>query len=196
MKKTILAVLLLSLMVIGCGVNKEYVSQQIADAESRSDAKIKSVSDKTDANAAEVARLQGLAEQIDAKADLAINKAKGWEDYVVIWTGEVNFDYDQFQIDDVAMGILSEAGDKMEANAGSIIEIVGHTDATGSASYNYRLGVKRADATKRFLSQRFGISLWRMFVISQGQDKPRALPDENQAHARNRRVMLTVWGEQ
>lgn len=196
MKRTIMTILLLSLMVIGCGVNKEYVSQQIADAEGRTNSKIKDVADKTDANASDMARLQGLAEQIDAKTDLAINKAKGWENYTVIWEGEVNFDYDQFQIDDAAQGILSEAGDKMDAFPGSVIEIVGHTDATGAASYNYRLGEKRANATKRFLSQRFGISLWRMFIISQGEDKPRALADENQAHAKNRRVMLTVWGEQ
>lgn len=196
MKRTIMTILLLSLMVIGCGVNKEYVSQQIADAEGRTNSKIKDVADKTDANASDMARFQGLAEQIDAKTDLAINKAKGWENYTVIWKGEVNFDYDQFQIDDVAQGILSEAGDKMDAFPGSVIEIVGHTDATGGASYNYRLGEKRANATKRFLSQRFGISLWRMFIISQGEDKPRALADENQAHAKNRRVMLTVWGEQ
>lgn len=196
MKRTIMTILLLSLMVIGCGVNKEYVSQQIADAEGRTNSKIKDVADKTDANASDMARLQGLAEQIDAKTDLAINKAKGWENYTVIWKGEVNFDYDQFQIDDAAQGILSEAGDKMDAFPGSVIEIVGHTDATGGASYNYRLGEKRANATKRFLSQRFGISLWRMFIISQGEDKPRALADENQAHAKNRRVMLTVWGEQ
>ena len=46
-----------------------------------------------------------------------------------------------------------------------------------------------------FLASRFGISLYRMFILSYGEDKPIAMPDENQAHAKNRRVALTVWGE-
>ena len=196
MKKIILTVLMLSLMVIGCGVNKDYVTQQIADSEGRTGSKIGSLSDKTDANAAEVARLGALAEQIDGKADLAINKAKGWENYVIVWTGEINFDYDQWQVDDIAQGILAEAGEKMESIPGSIIEIVGHTDATGAAKYNYFLAQKRADSAKRFLSQRYAISLWRMFIMSQGEDKPKAMADENQSHAKNRRVMLSVWAAQ
>ena len=196
MTKLIVAVMLLVVLVVGCGVNKEYVSQQIADSEARTGTWVDGLSDKTDTNAAELARLKTLAAAIEEKADLAIDKAKGFENYTIIWSGEISFAYDSYGVDDIAEGILTEAGEKLESVPGSILEIVGHTDITGSAKYNYLLGEKRSDAAKRFLASRFGISLYRMFILSYGEDKPVAMPDENQANAKNRRVALTVWGEQ
>lgn len=185
---------LMALLVSGCGVNKDYVAQQIADSEAKTDAKIKTVADKTDNNDAEITKLKALAVQLSEKADMAINKASGFENYQIIWSGEITFDFDSYEIDDIAGSILNEAGEKLESYPGSVIEIAGHTDATGSASYNFLLGEKRANSAKRYLADRFGISLYRMFVISYGKSKPVALPDEKNASSKNRRVTLTIWG--
>ena len=186
---------LLTVLVVGCGVNKDYVQQQIAESESRTNTQITGLRDKTDGNATEIAKLQSLAAQIDGKADMAINKAKGFENYQIIWQGEVNYDFDSYEVNATAEQILIEAGEKLEQNPGSIIEIAGHTDKTGSQKYNLMLGQQRADAAKLFLADRFGISLYRMFVISYGKNKPVAMQDENQASSKNRRVRLTIWGE-
>jgi peptidoglycan-associated lipoprotein len=196
MMKLMLVASLMALLLLGCGVNKEYVSQQIADSESRTNAKIDGVSDKSDTNATEIASLKSLAAQLEEKADLAINKAEGFENYQMLWSGEVNFAFDSYEIDDVAAGILNEAGEKLEAAGGSVIEIVGHTDRTGASKYNYLLGEKRASSAKRYLAERFGISLYRMFILSYGEDKPVAMPDEQQASSKNRRVTLAIWGPQ
>ena len=83
---------------------------------------------------------------------------------------------------------------KLEQVPHSLIEIVGHTDQTGAARYNILLGEKRANATKRYLADKFGTSLYRMFVVSYGEEKPVALPDERNASTRNRRVTLSIWG--
>lgn len=194
MVKLFLITILLGVLAVGCGVNKEYVEEQIAASESRLDAKIGAVSDKTDGNAAEIAKLRQLGEELSQKTDMAINQAAGFENYQVIWEGEINFDYDSYEVDDVAGQILNEAGLKMESNPKSVIEIAGHTDQSGSNKYNLLLGEKRAEAAKRFLSERFGISLYRMFTISYGEDKPVALPDQQYANSKNRRVNLRVWG--
>lgn len=195
MSKLIIGILLLALMFVGCGVNKDYVAQQIQDSESRSKTQIDAIGDKTDGNASEIAKLRSLAGELSEKADMAIDKAKGFENYQIIWQGEFNFDFDSYLINASAEQILIEAGEKMEQNTGSIIELSGHTDRTGNAKYNLMLGEQRANSAKRFLSERFGISLYRMFVISYGEQKPVALPDENQAASKNRRVILAVWGE-
>ena len=194
MKTLIVMSLALMLLVVGCGVNKDYVNEQISQSEARTGARINSVSDKADANAAEVAKLKSLAAQLDAKADMAINKASGFENYQVIWEGTINFDFDSYEVTDVAAKILDEAGTKMESVPGSVIEVAGYTDRTGSARYNMVLGEMRAMSAKRYLAERFGISLYRMFTVSFGQDKPVAMPDEKNAHSKNRRVTLTVWG--
>lgn len=189
-----LTLLLLMIVVIGCGVNKDYVQQQIAESESRTNSQIGTLRDKTDGNATEISKLQSLSQQLSEKADLAINKAKGFENYQILWQGEVNFDFDSYEINATAEQILMEAGEKLEQNPGSVIEIVGHTDGTGSGQYNLMLGQHRAESAKLFLADRFGISLYRMFILSYGEKKPIALPSETQANSKNRRVNLTIWG--
>lgn len=194
--RTTLMIFLLTglLMLAGCGVKQQFVLDEIAASEARSQAEIGSVTDKVNLNAEELTRLQGLATALDKKADLAINKASGFENYQIIWSGEINFSFDSYDIDDVAASILDEAGMKMEQVPGSLLEIVGHADQTGAASYNLLLGEKRANSSKRFLADKFGISLYRMFVVSYGEAKPAAISGENQSASKNRRVSLSVWG--
>ena len=70
----------------------------------------------------------------------------------------------------------------------------GYTDATGTSKYNLLLGEKRANSARRYLADNYGISLYRMFIISWGEDKPVAMPDEKNASSKNRRVKVTIWG--
>jgi len=193
MKKAIVGLALALLFIGGC-VSKGYVSQEIAASEARTASQVAAVTDKTNTNATEIARLQALAVELSKKTDKAINQASGFEDYQIIWTGEINFGFDSWDIDGVAGSILDEAGAKLEAVPGSLLEIAGHTDKTGSPKYNYMLGQRRADAAQRYLAEKFGISLYRMFMISYGKDKPVSLGDERNASTKNRRCTLNIWG--
>ncbi len=196
MKKSMAIILLgVLLLVVGCGVNKDFVAQQIADSEARTDGKLGELRDKTDGNAAEVAKLKSLAAELTKKTDMAINEAKGFENYQAIWQGVINFDFDSYEINVASGQILNDAGQKLEQNPGSVIEILGHTDVTGAPTYNFLLGEKRAGSTKRYLAEKFGISLYRMFIMSYGENKPIAMPDERNASSMNRRVNLTIWGK-
>ena len=182
------------LLAAGCGVNKQYVANEIAASEARTASELATVKDATDANQAEITRLQQLATELGAKADMAIDKASGFENYQVIWSGEINFDFDSYAINDVAASILDEAGMKLEQVPSSLLELVGYTDRTGSANYNLLLGEKRANSAKRYLADKFGISLYRLFTNSYGEEKPIAMPDEQNASSKNRRVQLQIWG--
>lgn len=195
MRTTGIVVTALALLAAGCGVNKDFVQEQINQSEARTDSKITTLKDQTDTNAGEIAKLQSLAKQLSDKTDMAINQAKGFENYQIIWSGVINFDFDSYEINEGAAAILNEAGQKMEEHPGSVIEIAGHTDRTGNSKYNLLLGEKRSNAAKRFLFERFGVSLYRLFIISHGEEKPVAMPDERNAASKNRRVTLKVWGE-
>ena len=185
---------LATMFAAGCGVNKQYVADEIAASETRTGTELQTVKGQTDANAADVQRLQELSRQLGEKADLALNKASGFENYQVIWSGEINFAFDSYEIDGIAASILDEAGAKMEQVPHALLEIEGHTDRTGSSGYNLLLGEKRANSAKRYLADKFGVSLYRMFINSFGEEKPVALPDERNAASKNRRVRLSVWG--
>lgn len=186
--------LLLALVATGCGVNKGYVAQQIQESESRTSSQITDLSDKTNANADQIAKLQSLSAQLSEKTDLAIDKATGFENYQILWSGEIQFDFDSYDITPTAEEIILEACEKMGQYPGSLIEIAGHSDRTGSARYNLMLGEKRSGSAKRYIADHCGVSLYRLFVVSFGESKPVAMPDEKQAASKNRRVTLSIWG--
>ena len=72
------------------------------------------------------------------------------------------------------------------------IEIEGHTDSTGEAEVNERLGLERAEAVERYLHENHEIPLHRMNVISYGEEKPIAPNDTRAGRAQNRRVVVRV----
>lgn len=186
--------LALTVLVIGCGVKKDYVAQEIAASEARTSSRLTDISSKQEMTAADIARLQQLAMELDKKADLAINKAAGFENYQILWQGEINFGFDSYDLTGEAQATLDEAGQALEANKSSIMEIGGFTDRTGPAAYNLALGGKRAEAARLYLNEKYGVALYRLFSISHGESKQAELSDQRNAGAKQRRVTLVVWG--
>lgn len=84
------------------------------------------------------------------------------------------------QIDAVAEGIKQVPGVR--------VVIEGHTDASGSASYNRRLSRRRASAVKQYLVYRHGISAKRLIVEGKGESSP--LDPANPYAPENRRVQF------
>lgn len=188
-----LAIMAIPLLLIGCGANKKYVNEQVTAAETRATARLNTLEGKTDHNEQQLVQLQSLAAELSHKTDLAINQAAGFEKYQVVWQGEVNFGFDQYDIEPDGQAILEEAGRQMMANPRSIVEIAGHTDKTGSREYNYILGQRRADAVRRYLGETFSIGLFRMFTVSHGKDKATGLTDEKRSNSKLRRVTVSIW---
>lgn len=182
------------LLISGCA-SKGYVDQKMAEARADSDAKIEQLKAQAALNSEDVKKLQTLASDLSDKTDLALNQAKGFENYQVIWEGVVNYDFDSYELSDMAKNNLEGLGMKMTDYARSLLEIIGHTDQSGSAKYNLRLGEYRSAAVKKYLIDQYGVALYRMFTASHGESKPVALPDEKNAFTKNRRVTLTLWGE-
>ena len=182
------------LLISGCA-SKGYVDQKMAEAKAVNDAQISELKAQAALNSDDVKKLQTLANDLSDKTELALNQSKGFENYQVIWEGVVNFDFDSAELNDLAKDNLEGLGMKMTDYARSLLEVVGHTDQSGSAKYNLTLGESRSSAVKKYLIDQYGVALYRMFTASQGETKPVALPDEKDAFSKNRRVTLTLWGE-
>lgn len=70
--------------------------------------------------------------------------------------------------------------------------VYGHTDLVGSAAYNQRLGLRRAQAAVAYLTSQ-GISKSRLeAVVSYGKTRP--IVQTNQPEERNRRTVTEVSG--
>jgi peptidoglycan-associated lipoprotein len=80
---------------------------------------------------------------------------------------------------------------KAEPN-GAFLEIEGHTDSAGTPEGNYRLGMQRAEAVKRYIYEQHQVPLHRINVISYGEDKPIAPNKTRDGRAQNRRVVIKV----
>ncbi len=193
--KRLIILLSVIALVAGCGASKNYVDDQIRNSEARTSAQLGDVEGKASATSLDLQKLQALQNDLEAKADMALNQSQGFENYQIIWEGEVNFDFDSDQITSAAEQTLMDAGQKLETSSESLVELVGHTDNTGSNAYNLALGERRSESVRRFLADRFGISLYRMFTLSYGEDKAAAMSDEPNSASRNRRVTVRIWGE-
>jgi len=86
-------------------------------------------------------------------------------------------------LDAVAEGI------KMTGNQTRIV-VEGHTDAVGTADYNFRLSHRRAAAVKQYIVARHGIAPQVLEVVGLGKSAP--LMPKNPYAAENRRVQFRL----
>ena len=74
----------------------------------------------------------------------------------------------------------------MKAEDTGVFQVVGHTDSSGSASYNERLSQLRAEEVKRFLVNDCGIADTRLQAVGVGEEFP--FNKDNTRADENRRV--------
>ncbi|MXO57929.1 OmpA family protein [Pontixanthobacter gangjinensis] len=106
-------------------------------------------------------------------------------------TGTVFFDFDSADVPPSASETLAF----VQQNAGpcnwTSIEIVGHTDRSGSDAYNDRLSRERADAVAKFLAAG-GISLSMVTATARGENEPRVPTPDGERNPQNRRVEISA----
>ncbi|MCP4567502.1 MAG: OmpA family protein [FCB group bacterium] len=180
-------------LMAGCGASKTYVDQAVADERANREASVSGVAGNVAENKAILERLQSLTTQLEKKTDIAINQAKGFEDYIVVWEGEIFFDFNSSEINMAASEFLDQAGDKMVASRTAVMEIAGYTDPSGSAAYNMTLGQKRGAAAKYYLVDNYGINLYRLFFVSHGETKAVAGGDGQVSYGEQRKAILKLW---
>jgi len=140
-----------------------------------------------------VTQVEGTAGEALARANAAHKLAEGKFLYEVVLSDDsVKFPVDQNALSAEAEQRLAELAQRLKAeNRNVYLEIQGHTDASGDAQYNDRLGESRAEAVRRSLSRQ-GIALNRMATISYGEDSPVADNATPEGRAQNRRVAIVV----
>lgn len=72
--------------------------------------------------------------------------------------------------------------------------VAGHTDAEGTAAYNYELGLSRAKTVRDFLIRQ-GIPASRMEMMSYGEAMPKRNNESVSGRAENRRTEVIIRGE-
>jgi outer membrane protein OmpA-like peptidoglycan-associated protein len=107
----------------------------------------------------------------------------------------VHFDFGSARIKQDSYSLLRQFAIALRRKLkNALVIIAGHTDSKGSASYNWKLSKRRAEAVKDFLVFSHGIDPERLFVKAYGENKPLAGNDTDSGRALNRRVEFTcLW---
>ena len=104
----------------------------------------------------------------------------------------VTFAFNSAQLDTNARAILAEQANWIRQFPEVRFRVYGHTDLVGSAAYNKRLGMARAQAVVAYLASQ-GISRSRLeAVVSYGETQP-LIPTDNRER-QNRRTVTEVSG--
>jgi outer membrane protein OmpA-like peptidoglycan-associated protein len=86
---------------------------------------------------------------------------------------------------------LYAVADNLNRYPNSRVEIIGHTDNTGSAAYNQDLSQRRAMAVSAVL-RNAGVSGGRLVAYGRGEDVPVASNLTPEGRAQNRRVEILI----
>jgi outer membrane protein OmpA-like peptidoglycan-associated protein len=141
-----------------------------------------------------ISEAKGSAQAAMTKAQEAERAAKGKLIYTVTLSNDkVRFPVNKAEISDEAKALIDEAvGPLIKENRGVWFEIEGHTDNTGDAAYNFRLGEERAMAVRDYIAKTHAVALSRLNVISYGEEKPVAENKTRDERAQNRRVVIRI----
>jgi outer membrane protein OmpA-like peptidoglycan-associated protein len=103
---------------------------------------------------------------------------------------EVNFDYNSDNIGPKASQQVNALGEALSSSdlKGSTFILAGHTDAKGSETYNQGLSERRAEAVRRFLSEKYGVEVSNLVTVGYGKGQLKKPADP--FGSENRRVQV------
>ena len=102
----------------------------------------------------------------------------------------VFFDFDESTLNAGANSILDAAAEEARGRSLRSINLVGHTDTSGSRTYNQKLSMKRANAVREGLRQR-GVDVNLMNVNFRGEDELMVDTADGVREPANRRTEIT-----
>nr|MEA2799731.1 hypothetical protein [Phenylobacterium sp.] len=188
-KMMIAGAMVLGVVSLGGCATKKFVNEQVSAV----DTKVTDVSTRVADHDTKLATLDQTSRDALQRAQAAGKLAEGKFLYSEVLTDDsMKFPVSKAQLSPEAQARLDAFVEKLKTdNRNVYVEVQGHTDATGSKEFNYRLGEERAEAVRRYLNEH-GVALNRIGTISYGADVP-AQPNNNRAGRQaNRRVVLIV----
>src|SRR5689334_7566634 len=103
---------------------------------------------------------------------------------------EINFEFNSSVLSDGYPSLLRLA-ELMSQHRDYCVKVTGHTDYVGSAAYNDRLALRRAEAVKAFLVK-YGANADQITTAGDGKRAPEVDNRTKEGRFMNRRVVLTV----
>lgn len=117
------------------------------------------------------------------------------EGIVVTFASGLLYDFDSDRIRSTSADNLRNLAKSLDKYPNTDLLIVGHTDATGSDSYNQGLSERRASAAATYLKSQ-GVAAARLRTSGRGESEPIASNDSEAGQQANRRVEVAIYANE
>ncbi len=124
-------------------------------------------------------------------AGTGVDVIRSGNDLILRMPSSITFPVDSFAIQPQFQQTLNEVARTLGSYNQTYIDVLGHTDSTGSDAYNQTLSVNRAQSVASYLGSR-GVASARIGVRGFGESQPIASNDTEVGRAQNRRVEIKV----
>ncbi|HVH37545.1 MAG TPA: OmpA family protein [Sphingomicrobium sp.] len=125
-------------------------------------------------------------------AGTGVDVIRQGDDLLLRMPSGITFDYDRSDVKPEFRSTLDQVAQTLNGYNQTYIDVLGHTDTTGTMEYNQALSERRARAVADYLSGH-GVSAARMAIRGYGETAPIYNPDDTEAkRAANRRVEIKI----
>ena len=139
-----------------------------------------------------VVNSQDLCPNTAAGAKVDDTGCEGITETIDTFTIEVQFPTNSSVIDHAFDDEIRRVADALKDNPSTVVEIAGHADNTGKASYNELLSHRRAEAVAARLTGPLGVHPAKVSAKGYGESEPVASNDTAAGRAENRRVEARI----
>jgi len=124
-------------------------------------------------------------------AGTGVEVTRQGDNVILNMPGHVTFATDSAQISPAFQGTLDQVATTITEYQDTRVQVAGHTDSTGSESYNQQLSQRRAQAVADYLASR-GVATTRITTIGHGETQPVASNETAEGRQQNRRVEIIL----
>ena len=124
-------------------------------------------------------------------AGTGINIIRDGDNLVLDMPSEITFGVDSANIDPSFRSTLDQVASTLIQYEKTYVDVLGHTDSTGSDAYNQALSERRASSVADYLSSR-GVQSARLATRGYGESQPKASNLDAAGRSANRRVEIRL----
>jgi outer membrane protein OmpA-like peptidoglycan-associated protein len=120
-----------------------------------------------------------------------VSVVRNGNDITLKMPGNITFNTDSAELQSNFYKVLNSVTLVLKQYDKTIVEIAGHTDNTGSTTYNQALSERRANSVAQYLESQ-GVDSQRVMAVGAGEGHPIAPNNTPEGRQANRRVELTL----
>ena len=133
-------------------------------------------------------------QEAELRAELegtGVSVVRNGDNITLSMPGNVTFATNSSDLSPAFFNVLNSVGKVLAEYEQTVVEVAGHTDSTGSDSYNQSLSQRRASSVTAYLSAQ-GVISQRMITLGMGEARPIADNTTSAGRQANRRVEITM----